>query len=89
MTPIPSAGAMRELAKSKLSIDERTIRWLYTICVKAICERADDGYLSATIPLLPNLNPELIRQSLTAKGYAATILVEPVYQLIVSWKDEK
>ena len=87
MTPIPSAGAMRELAKSKLSIDERTIRWLYTICVKAICERADDGYLSAIIPLLPNLNPELIRQSLTAKGYASTILVEPTYQLIVSWKE--
>ena len=87
MTPIPSAGAMRELAKSKLSIDERTIRWLYTICVNAICERADDGHLSATIPLLPNLNPELIRQSLTAKGYASTILVEPTYQLIVSWKE--
>lgn len=89
MTPIPSAEAMRELAKSKLSIDERTIRWLYTICVKAICERADDGYLSATIPLLPNLNPELIRQSLTAMGYAVTIQIEPVYQLIVSWKEFK
>ena len=89
MTPIPSAEAMRELAKSKVSIDERTTKWLYTICVKAICERADDGYLSATISLLPNLNPELIRQSLTAKGYIVTILVEPTYQLIVSWKEEK
>ena len=87
MTPIPSAEAMRELAKSKVSIDERTTKWLYTACVKAICERADDGYLSATIPLVPNLNPELIRQSLTAKGYTATILVEPTYQLIVSWKE--
>ena len=89
MTPIPSAEAMRELARSKVSIDERTTKWLYTACVKAICERADDGYLSAVIPLLPNLNPELIKQSLTAKGYAVTIQIEPVYQLIVSWKEFK
>jgi hypothetical protein len=89
MTPIPSAGAMRELATSKRSIDERTTKWLHETCVKAICEQADDGYLSATIPLLPNLNPELIKQSLSAKGYAVTIQIEPVYQLIVSWKEFK
>lgn len=80
---------MRELARSKVSIDERTTKWLYTTCVEAICERADDGYLSATISMLPNLNPELIKQSLTAKGYAVTIKIEPVYQLIVSWKEFK
>jgi hypothetical protein len=89
MTPIPSAEAMRELSTSKRSIDERTTKWLHETCVKAICEQADDGYLSATIPLLPNLNPELIKQSLIAKGYAVTIQIEPVYQLIVSWKEEK
>lgn len=89
MIPIPSAEAMRELARSKVSIDERTTRWLYTTCVKAICERADDGYLSATIPLLPNLNPELIKQTLIALGYAVTIQIEPVYQLIVLWKEYK
>ena len=77
------------MARSKVSIDERTTKWLYTTCVEAICERADDGYLSATIPMLPNLNPELIKQSLTAKGYAVTIKIEPVYQLIVSWKEFK
>ena len=87
MIPIPSAEAMRELAKSKVSIDERTTKWLYTACVKAICERADDGYLTATIPLLPNLNPELIKQHLFGKGYAVTIQIEPVYQLIVLWKE--
>jgi len=80
---------MRELSTSKRSIDERTTKWLHETCVKAICEQADDGYLSATIPLLPNLNPELIKQSLIAKGYAVTIQIEPVYQLIVSWKEEK
>lgn len=89
MIPIPSAEAMRELARSKVSIDERTTKWLYTTCVKAICERADDGYLSAVIPLLPNLNPELIKQTLITKGYVVTIQIEPVYQLIVSWKEFK
>nr|DAT49114.1 MAG TPA: hypothetical protein [Caudoviricetes sp.] len=94
MTPIPSAEAMRELAKSKVSIDERTTKWLYTTCVKAICERADDGYLSAVIPLLPNLNPELIIQALSDKGYAASVTSTPDwrwqnYRLIVSWKEEK
>lgn len=89
MTQIPSAEAMRELARSKDSIDERTTKWLYTTCVKAICERADDGYLSVVIPLFPNINHELIQQHLSAKGYAVTIQIEPVYQLIVSWKDEK
>lgn len=89
MTPIPSAEAMRELARSKVGIDERTTKWLYTTCVKAICERADDGYLNVVIPLLPNLNHELIKQHLIDKGYVANIRIEPVYQLYISWKDEK